>query len=146
MMKKQSEEAKAFKSILSNYRFYQKREKALKELIERCYHLLGGYHSPGFSPSIGSAPNIEREFAIREEISRHERNLKKTQSHIVEIEEVLQQMSGELRDAAVKIYADGISSDIVGEQIYISGCGLRYQIDRELERAIALAESLSRDR
>ena len=74
----QSDEVRAFKNELSNYDFYRKRVEALNELIEICYHSLGGLHSPDFQIiPVHSPADLEKRDRLYAEIDKHKSNLEK---------------------------------------------------------------------
>lgn len=135
----QSKDVKAFKRELENYNFYVERVKALDNLIEFCYHLLGGVKGcdPSKEPIHGGVPNKDREYKIRDEITHHEKNKALTLAKIDYIDEILSRMGEEPRNQIKSVYIDGNTMNNVSRKYYISKTTLQYRIDREIKRALA---------
>lgn len=134
---KQKAEVGAFKKELSNYNFYQERIKKLNELIEYCYHMLGGYK--GLDPTkepTHTPPNKDNEYRIRDEIERHERNKARTQEKINDINEVLSKIDVGLREAVIEVYANGRTIESVARGMFLSGEGLRKRMNKAIEKAL----------
>ena len=134
----QTKEVKAFKKELENYKFYLSRIESLNKLIDYCYHLLGGVTAidPSKEPVKGGTPNKDREYKIRDEISHHEKNKALTQAKIDYIDEIL----GKIEDAPKKLIIDvlieGKSQRAVAIKNYMSKTSVKYQIDKNLEKAL----------
>ena len=133
---KQRPEVKAFKNELSNYRYYQERVRSLNELIEYCYHMLGGVKSPPLEPVAKGLPDKEAEYRIREEISRHQKNLERVAEKISDIERILDKMPEDIREAAVRVYADRCRSDTVAAGMAMSQTALLYAVNKVIETAL----------
>lgn len=134
---KQKIEVGAFKKELSNYNFYKERVKGLNELIEYCYHMLGGYK--GLDPSkepTHALPNKDKEYKIRDEIEHHERNKARTQEKINDIEETLAKIDVGLREAVIEVYANGRTIESVARGMFLSGEGLRKRMNKAIEKAL----------
>ena len=134
----QSQEVRAFKNELRNYRFYETRLRKLDELIDFCYSLLpGNVHAINYSdPITGGTPNKDREYRIRDEISRHEQNKARTQAKVDYIEEILDKMENSVKEAAISIFVEGNRTDDVAPEYHLSSNALLNRINREIERVI----------
>ena len=129
----QREEVRAFKRELGNYRYYQQRVKDLQFMIDLCYHMLSGLHSPVLdSPPVNSPENLDATYRVRDDIERHQRNLDRTKAKLEDIEEVLNNMKDDMREAAVKVYADGKTMKSVCDDYFLTVSGLNYRIDKAI--------------
>ena len=131
-------QVRAFKNELRNYRFYQERIDKLNELIEFCYTLLpGAVHGIDLADvRVHGIPNKDREYKIRDEITRHEENLKRTEEKKKYLDEILNEMETSLREAIIAVYCDGIRMMDAAEEFNLSTNGLQYRINCEIERAL----------
>lgn len=133
----QSKKVKAFKREMENYNFYLDRIKKLDELIEYCYHMLGGVK--GIDPSkepVHAMPNKDVEYKIRDEITRHEKNKELAQGHIKFVDQVLSRINEETKEQIKSVFIDGKSLESVARKNFISKPTLQYRIDKELEKAL----------
>lgn len=134
----QSENVKAFKNELRNYNFYLTRIKKINSLIEYCYSLLPqSVHAIDYSqPVIHGAPNKDNEYRIRDDISKHEANVKSTQVKINEVDEILALMETSLKRAVIDVYVEGKRIEDIAILHHLSIGGLQYRIDKEIERCL----------
>lgn len=140
---KQKDEVKAFKRELGNYRFYQRRVKDLTFMIEMCYHMLGGLHSPSLDgPPVHGPANKDAEYRLREEIERHQKNLNKAKGKIEDIEEILTDLPADIRDAVTQIYADGRTVLSVSVEMSLSNAGLVYRMNKQIFESIRKKNSI----
>ena len=130
---------KAFKNELSNYRFYQRRLKSLENMIEYCYDMLGGVRAvdPSKEPTHAFVPNKDREYAIRDEIARHERNKALVEAKLKYLDEILGQIETPLKEALIAIFADRRKTLIkVASEMYMSESTLRRTLNRAIKKAL----------
>ena len=129
---------RAFKRELENYNFYHTRVKALDELIEYCYHMLGGYKGldPSKEPIHNAVPNKDVEYKIRDEIERHTQNKARTQAKIDSIDEILAKLDNERREQIMAVYVDGKTMETTARKYYVSTSTLEYQINQALAKAL----------
>lgn len=139
---KQHEEVKAFKNELMNYHAYKHRVTKLNELIEYCYHMLGGIKGVDTSkePSQSHVHNLDVEYKIRDEIELHSKKIERTQIKINDIESVLKKI-GELEgewvaEATFKMYADGVSSRKLGSKYGYAPSSILYIINKGIRKAL----------
>ena len=134
----QQPQVRAFKYELRNYRFYQSRIEKLNELIDFCYTLLpGSVHGIDLADiRTHGTPNKEREYRIRDEISKHERNLRHVEEKKEYLDEILDKMEEELREAVKCVYVDGKTMIETADKYDLSATGLQYRIDTEIMRVL----------
>lgn len=128
---------KAFKNDLRRYKYDQTRLVALKNSIEWTYERLSGVH--GIDPSkepIHGLPNKELEWKLRDDIDRYERQLKRTQERIDEVDEILARIETTLRTAIIEVYVDGRQVVYVADKMFISPNGLLKRINKAIEEAL----------
>lgn len=133
----QDEGVKAFKNELGNYRFYQRRFATLANLVEYCYDMLGGVRAVDPSKEPNSfVPNKDREYAIRDEISRHERNKDLIEVKLRYIDEILARIETPLKEALIEVYADHKTLRKVSSRMYMSESKLRRDINKAIKKAL----------
>ena len=127
---------RAFRTELKNYRYHQIKVKEFKFKIEDTYGKLGGYHSPSFS-SIGRGQMPKDvEYKLRNDIEKFQRIVEREEERVKYIEEILEAMPEEERNAAILIYADGESVIKVADMYHLSDHGIRYRINKAIWRAM----------
>ena len=106
--------------------------------MELCYSMLPhNVHSIDFTrPVVHGLPNKDLEYRIRDEITKHEANLKSTQAKIDEIDEILALMETSLKKAINDVYVEGNRIEDVAMIYHLSIGGLQYRIDKEIERCL----------
>lgn len=133
----QTAEVRAFKNELRNYNYYLHRVTTLDESIEFIYDRLGGVR--GIDPSkepLHSPPDKDLEYKLRDDISRLEANKKLLENKIAYIEQILGRMETSLREAVIKVYANGKPISIVCNDLYVSPSGLAKKINNEIKKAL----------
>ena len=139
---KQHAEVRAFKNELMNYYVYKERITKLNNLIEYCYHMLGGIKGIDTTkePSQSHIKNLDAEYKIRDEIELHTRKIERTQNKINEIEQILnsiEALEGEwVRLATFKVFAQGYTYAKVGETYGYSPSNVRYIVNRAIKKAL----------
>ena len=133
----QTAEVRAFKNELRNYNYYLHRIATLDESIEFIYDRLGGVR--GIDPSkepLHSPPDKDLEYKLRDDISRLEANKKLLENKIAYIEQILEKMETSLREAVIKVYAQGKPISVVCNDLYVSPSGLAKKINNEIKKAL----------
>ena len=133
----QTEEVRAFKNELRNYNFYLSSITSLDNSIEFCYYRLGGVR--GIDPSkepLHSPPDKDLEYQLRDKIEVLEAKKALLTNKITYIEEILGRMETSLREAVIKVYAQGKPISVVCNDLYVSPSGLAKKINKEIKKAL----------
>lgn len=139
---KQHAEVRAFKNELMNYYTYKERITKLNDLIEYCYHMLGGIKGVDTTkePSQSHIRNLDAEYKIRDEIELHTKKIERTQSRIDDIEQTLNKieaLEGEwVRLATFKVFAQHQTYAKVGDIYGYSPSNVRYIVNRAIKKAL----------
>lgn len=134
---KQRPEVKAFKQELENYSYYLEREKKLSGMIDYCYDLLGGVR--GVNPAAvrsNSPVDKEREYRIRDEIAKHEKNRKRNKEKIAEIEETVNLMPEDAKEIVRLKYLKGKTYVQISEIVYMSPSTVKDRLNRAIIAAL----------
>ena len=134
---KQLPEVKQFKRDLESYNFWKERVRKLDNLIQYCYDMLGGVHSPNLTdPPAFSPPDKEMEYKIRAEIEKHEEKKRKTQERIDETDAVLSRIPGEEREIVIEKFLHGaLYSDLAVKYNY-SHNTIKKKVNKAIEEAL----------
>ena len=133
----QRPEVKAFKYELRNYSFYCYRVRTLSESIEYCYQILGGVH--GVDPSripMHSPKNLDREYKLRDEISRLEAEKDRLQRQIDYVDQILDRIGNGMENAIKSVYIEGQQMRKVADDYYLSHSGLQGRINKAIMEAL----------
>lgn len=133
------EDVRAFKNELKNYRYYQKKLKAVKEEIDTIYYNLSGLASKPFGASAGSTNQEIKEERRLEAFNTIEMLEDKASTYtqaIQRIESTLNACDSDIRDAIIKIYCDGHTYSSMAVHTYYSPRGLEKRIDKEIKKAL----------
>lgn len=126
----------AFKNELRNYRFYQERIESLDELINICYYNLTGVKGVR-ADKVPSSTNPElaeeTRYRIYDEIEHHKQNKAITEAKLKSLDEILDKLEKPIKEALIKIYADGESYDKVSQEMYLSKSALFEKLDTKLK-------------
>lgn len=133
------EDVRAFKNELRNYRYYQKRLKAINEEIDNIYYNLSGIASKPFGASAGSTNQQAKEENRLNALDKIEKLKDKANIYtkqLQSLERTLNACSEEIRDAIIKIYCDGHTYSSMAIHTYYSPRGLEKRIDKEIKLAL----------
>ena len=135
---RQSKNVYTFKNELRNYDFYLERIKGIDEMIEYCYHMLGGVRAIDTSkePVHGGAHNLDAEYRIREEIEHHEANKRYTQRKVDEMDKVLNKIDLIDREPIIAVYVKGNSIEKVSRKMFLSSSALGKRMDKALSKLL----------
>lgn len=133
----QTEEVRAFKNELRNYKSYLHKVTRLEEEIDLVLYRLGGVR--GVDPSkepIHAYPNKDAVWELYDKLSRLERKKAIYEGHLIEIDRILNLMEEFTRDALKLVYIEGKRTDIVADSMFISPSGLKNRMNRAIKKAI----------
>lgn len=133
----QPAEVRAFKTDLASYYLKLEQIKRYDELIERLYDILGGVRAidPSKEP-IHSVPDKEKEYAIREQISRFEAKKQLLQAQTKDLEQTLERIEKPLCEAIIEVYAKHKTISSVARKMFFSESGLRKRMNKAIQKAL----------
>jgi len=133
----QSIQVKAFKNELRNYNYYLQRETSLVNSVEFLYDRLGGVR--GVDPSkepIHAMPNKEMEWKLRDDISKLEAKLSLLRAKIAYIDQILNRMEKEQRQAVKAVFCDSHRMEDECKKYHYSPQGFNHYINKAIEGAL----------
>lgn len=127
----------AFKNELRNYRQYRDALQLQNARLGRLFYELSGVKGVRYDkiPVRSDYRLVEqRKLEILEDIAKTQKEAARLTYQLEMIEEVLQQMEEETRDAMVEIYTCGRRYVDVAQKYHVSPSGLQKRIDREISK------------
>ena len=111
----------------------------MQSMIDLCYDMLGGVHSvdPSRIP-MSSPPNKDREYFIRAEIERHEKNKRFAEANVEYVDRVLGRIETSLREAIISVYVKGNTTRSVADKMYLSHTALQKRMNKAIDEALKL--------
>ena len=106
-------------------------------MIELCYDMLGGVRAidPSRIP-MGSLPNKDLEYRIRDEIERHEKNKRFAEANVEYVDRILGRIETSLREAIISVYVKGNTTRSVADKMYLSHTALQKRMNKAIEEAL----------
>lgn len=128
-------EVRVFKRELRNLREYELKLKGANELIDRLYYELSGLKAIDYSKiPVHTPEDFSVKQRIYDELDKQKDRKEVLKVKINSIYEVLEGMPEDLRDAAVRVFADGERLEkIAREEFYLTDKGLLYRINKAIK-------------
>lgn len=133
----QSDDVKAFKNELRNYNYNLNRLVTLNNSIEFCYDRLGGVR--GIDPSkepTHSLPNKDLEYILRDDIERYRRLQTLCEAKVNYVNEILNKMQTEVREAIISVYVEGKPMRNVASKMFMAHSTLQKKMNKEIKKAL----------
>ena len=135
---RQDKSVRAFKNQLENYQYYVYMVNHYEQQIQDCFDKLGASpKSIDYSKVVGhTVPDKDFEYKMRGYIEIYEYKKDMFERLVAYVNSILDLMPVEQRNMAKDMFVLGENEIAVAKKYYISPSGMRYQINREIKKAL----------